>query len=83
MPSRPLSIPMADQLRHDSGARAGDHAEAVEPLSERAAMAARAELRGERSGILGAIGQATLAPLVRARHVPERWSLIWMLSHFQ
>jgi hypothetical protein len=51
-------------------------------LTERAANAARAELRGERSGILGAIGRsAPLLPLSRMRRVPERWSLIQTWSH--
>jgi hypothetical protein len=50
--------------------RGGDDA----PLSERAATAARAELRGERTGILGATGETTLRSLVRAHRVPSRWS---------
>ena len=36
-------------------------------LGERAAAAARAELRGERENILGAMGVATRAPLARAQ----------------
>jgi hypothetical protein len=46
------------------------------PLSERAATAARAELRGERIGILGATGETTLRSLVRAHRVPARWSVV-------
>ncbi len=46
-------------------------------LAERAANAARAELRGERTGILGAIGSSAPPLLLsRTRRVPERWSLI-------
>jgi hypothetical protein len=45
------------------------------PLSERAATAARAELRGERIGILGATGETTLRSLVRAHRVPARWTV--------
>jgi len=44
-------------------------------LAARAAAAARAELRGERENILGAIGLAAPAPLRRVRSVPERWTL--------
>src|SRR6516162_10932952 len=50
--------------------RAGNAAHA--DLNERAAAAARAELRGERENMLGAIGTAGPAPLARARDVPER-----------
>ena len=49
--------------------------ERVAALSERAAAAARAELRGERDSILGAIAIASPAPLARAREVPERLDL--------
>jgi hypothetical protein len=53
-------------------------------LTERAEAAARAELRGDRAGMLGVVGAAAaLPPLVPARSVPERWSLIHILSHFQ
>jgi len=52
-------------------------------LAERAAAAARAELRGDRAGMLGVVGQAALPPLARTRSVPERWSLLQLLSHFQ
>ncbi len=34
----------------------GAPAEREQPLADRAALAARAELRGERSGILGVVG---------------------------
>jgi hypothetical protein len=40
-------------------------------LTKRAAAAARAELRGERENMLGAIGIAGPAPLSRAREVPS------------
>ena len=45
-------------------------------LRERAAAAALAELRGERTGILGATGETTLRSLVRAHRVPARWSVV-------
>ena len=52
-------------------------------LHERAAAAARAELRGERDGILGALGPSVLAPLARARTVPERWSLVHVMDRME
>jgi hypothetical protein len=52
-------------------------------LTERAAVAARAELRGERAGILGAIGATTLTPLVRRTTVPERWSLLHVMDRLE
>jgi hypothetical protein len=45
------------------------------PLHERAAAAAIAELRGERTKMLGATGQTSLQSLIRARRVPDRWSV--------
>jgi hypothetical protein len=45
------------------------------PLRQRAAAAAIAELRGDRTKILGATGQTSLQSLIRARRVPERWSV--------
>ncbi len=52
-------------------------------LAARAAQAARAELRGERSGILGAIGQAEPAPLMRNRTVPDRWSFLHVMERME
>jgi hypothetical protein len=52
-------------------------------LAERAAVAAAAELRGDRAGILGAIGQTTLAPLSRTRVVPERWSFLHVMDRME
>jgi hypothetical protein len=49
-------------------------------LSSRAAAAARAELRGDRTGILGAIGEAAPIPLGRTRTVPDRWSFIFVME---
>jgi len=53
------------------------------PLSERAAAAARAELRGERDSMLGALGIATAAPLARAREVPERWTFLFVMERME
>jgi hypothetical protein len=52
-------------------------------LAERAARAARAELRGERSGILGALGEASVTPLRRVRSVPERWSIVHVMDRME
>ena len=62
---------------------APDGVDAVVPLAERAAAAADAELRGERSGILGAIGRSTLSPLTRPRRVPDRWSFFYVLERME
>jgi hypothetical protein len=52
-------------------------------LVERAAAAARAELRGERHGILGALGPTAPAPLARGRAVPDRWTLIHVMDRME
>lgn len=52
-------------------------------MSERAAAAARAELRGERDSILGALGIAAAAPLSRARDVPERWTFLFVMERME
>jgi hypothetical protein len=62
----------------DSGRKASEPT-----LQQRAAAAARAELRGERGGILGALGPSVLAPLARVRTVPERWSLLHVMDHME
>jgi len=59
-----------------------DHA-ASRSLNERAARAARAELRGERTGILGATGKAALPPLARTRRVPDHWSFIHVMDRME
>lgn len=54
------------------------------PLAERAAVAARAELRGERTRILGATGRMALAPRgLRRRTVHERWSVIAVMERME
>jgi hypothetical protein len=67
------------QAKSDASSAADEAAD----LAARAATAARAELRGEREKILGAIGRALPAPLMRTRAVPERWTLVQLLAHFQ
>jgi hypothetical protein len=63
--------------------RAGDTPDPAQPLDEQAAKAARAELRGERTGILGALGEARPVRLARARQVPERWSLVHVMERLE
>jgi hypothetical protein len=53
------------------------------PLAEHAAVAAAAELRGERRGILGAVGQVAVLPLARARRIPERWSFFFVMERME
>jgi hypothetical protein len=52
-------------------------------LAARAAAAARAELRGERENILGAVGLVAPAPLRRVRSVPERWTLPHVMDRLE
>ena len=63
--------------------RADDSSDTVRPLDEQAAAAARAELRGERTGILGALGEARPLRLARARQVPDRWSLVHVMERLE
>jgi hypothetical protein len=56
----------------------------VQQLTERAAAAARAELRGERAGILGVIGNSALPQAFgRSRSVPDRWSLVHVMERLE
>jgi len=53
-------------------------------LEAQAAAAARAELRGERAGILGAIGVSDGAQMhSQGRRVPERWSLLYVMERLE
>lgn len=69
----------SQKLQH----RTDGPAEAERPLDEQAAKAARAELRGERTGILGALGEARPLRLARARQVPDRWSLVHVMERME
>ncbi|MFZ0423198.1 MAG: hypothetical protein WAL80_10010 [Xanthobacteraceae bacterium] len=64
-------------------AKASAETETGSSLTERAATAAHAELRGERDKILGAVGTASLTPLRRARTVPERWSFLHVMDRME
>jgi hypothetical protein len=52
-------------------------------LAERADEAVRAELRGDRLGILGALGETGPAPLSRNRSVPDRWSFLHVMERME
>lgn len=53
-------------------------------LAARAAAAARAELRGERTKILGATGHSVLRrPFTRPRRVPECWSVLHVMERLE
>jgi hypothetical protein len=70
--------------RSQSERRTDEAIDAGSPLAERAATAARAELRGERTGILGAVGlSAPALPLLRTRRVPERWTLVYVMERME
>jgi hypothetical protein len=66
----------------DRPPRAGENE--APTLDEQAAIAARAELRGERAGILGALGPAALLlPARPPRRVPERWSFVHVMDRME
>jgi hypothetical protein len=56
-------------------------------LAEQAEEGVRAELRGDRLGILGALGEARPAslpaPLSRNRSVPDRWSFLHVMERME
>lgn len=75
---------MSSAPKQNQPQRSGASENGPEALAERAAKAARAELRGERSGILGAIGHAALPQLpLRTRRVAERWSLVYVMERME
>lgn len=61
----------------------GNRGDTGRSLGERAARAARAELRGDRTGILGATGKIALPPLARRRRVPDHWSFIHVMERME
>ena len=74
---------MAKQASVDSGRVPQQAADRDDLLSERAAAAARAELRGERTGILGALGETPLRPLGRVRRLPENWTFLHVMERME
>jgi len=76
--------PPHDSRRHDSRQRGfARRADAEASLDERAVAAARAELRGERTGILGATGRLSLPRLNPPRRVPERWTFVHVMERLE
>lgn len=74
---------MAKQARVDSGRAPQQAAGSDVSLGERADIAARAELRGERTGILGALGESPLRPLARARRLPQSWTFLHVMERME
>jgi hypothetical protein len=74
---------MVANQRDDAARRNHDEGDPADSLKERAAIAARAELRGERTGILGATALEPLEPLARAHRVPECWSFIHVMERME
>jgi hypothetical protein len=74
---------MRSSAKGDDASDQVSRAGAALNLSSRAAAAARAELRGDRTGILGAIGAAAPIPLGRTRTVPDRWSFIFVMERLE
>ena len=74
---------MTKHARVDSDRAPQQAADRAVSLDERAAIAARAELRGERTGILGAVGAAPLPPLARRRPVPNTWTFLHVMERME
>ena len=70
-------------MKQSSNPARGEPENSERTLQERAAHAARAELRGERAGILGALGPAAMLLPARPRRVPERWSLVHVMDRME
>jgi hypothetical protein len=69
--------------RDDSQAHGAPPGEASATLDDRAVAAARAELRGERTAILGATGRLSLPRLEPPRRVPERWTFVHVMERLE
>jgi hypothetical protein len=74
---------MVDKSSFDSQGNPNDESDDVSSLEDRAAKAARAELRGERTGILGAAGPSPLSRLRPQRRVPKDWSWIHVTERLE
>ncbi len=68
----------ADQAGKSPRHGAGDMS-----LAERAAVAASAELRGERARILGARGRSGMGLLAPPRRVPDCWSFVHVMDRME
>lgn len=73
----------ADSQRDASLRTAAERGDTEAVLDERAVAAARAELRGERTGILGATGRLSLPRLSPPRRVPERWTFVVVMDRLE
>ena len=78
-----MMVSITNRMRSVSGGRGEDQPERDQSLAERAAAAARAELRGERAGILGALGRTAASLPLRTRRVPERWTFVHVLERME
>ena len=78
-----MAILTIDQRQNASDGNGCHGAADDRPLAERAAAAAGAELRGERSGILGATGRNALPSVARMRRAPERWSYLYVMERLE
>lgn len=74
---------MRHRPRRDSRDDAQSDGASAATLGDRAAAAARAELRGERTGILGAIGRLSLPRLEPPRRVPEHWTFVHVMERLE
>ena len=75
--------PPHDSRRHDSQRSVAACVDAEAALDERAVAAAHAELRGERTGILGATGRMSVPRLAVPRRVPERWTFVHVMDRLE
>lgn len=73
----------SDPQRDASLRTAAERLDTDAALDERAVAAARAELRGERTGILGATGRLSLPRLDPPRRVPERWTFVHVMDRLE
>jgi hypothetical protein len=69
--------------RDESQTRGAPPVAAPATLNDRAVAAARAELRGERTGILGATGRLSLPRLEPPRRLPERWTFVHVMERLE
>jgi hypothetical protein len=75
--------PPQDSKHHDSQHGFAARVDTQAALDDRAVAAARAELRGERTGILGATGRLSLPRLDPPRRVPERWTFVHVMDRME
>jgi len=75
--------PPHDSQRDDSQRAVAGRVDTEAALDERAVAAARAELRGERTGILGATGRLSLPRLAPPRRVPARWTFVHVMDRLE